>query len=177
MQVTNETKTGFSAEISVVPLWAWTLAGIAFIAAQIFFNVVVPRHSGGPPPWIRPGLGVLAGIAAGCYLLFIGYINRDAKRRGMSPVLWTIVAMFIPNALGIILYFLLRQPLRNACPQCGNTVQTAFNFCPCCNFKLCPSCPQCQRIVNFAYLYCPYCSATLRNQADAAPAPKPPAEK
>jgi hypothetical protein len=165
MQLRNETQTGLAAEIKVIPLWAWALAGIAFVAAQVFFNVVVARHSGGPPAWARPLLGLLAGIAGGCYLLFIGYINRDAKRRGMSPVLWTIVAVCIPNALGIILYFLLRQPLRSACPQCGNAVQAGFNFCPRCSYKLSPSCPQCQHVVGATDIYCPYCAASLRNQA------------
>ncbi len=94
-------------------------------------------------------MGLGAGLAGACYLLLIGYINRDAKRRGMSPLrfgrLWRL---FIPNALGIILYFVLRQPLRGACPQCGYAVQTGFNFCPRCNYKLSPNCPQCQRLVG-----------------------------
>jgi RNA polymerase subunit RPABC4/transcription elongation factor Spt4 len=164
MQVNNETRTGLSAEIKIVPLWAWVLVAFGFVAAQIFFNVVVARHSGVPPAWARPMLGLLLGLVLGCYLLFIGYINRDAKRRGMSPVLWTAVAVLIPNALGIILYFILRQPLRSACPQCGSTLQTGFNFCPRCNYKLSPNCPQCHRVVGIGDVYCPYCGTPLRNQ-------------
>ena len=64
----------------------------------------------------RPVLGLLAGVGGGCFLLLIGYINRDAKRRGMSPTLWTIVAVLIPNGLGIILYFILRQPREQCLP-------------------------------------------------------------
>jgi hypothetical protein len=165
MQVRNETQTGLTAEIKIVPLWASVLAGIIFVAAQVFFNVVVARHSGGPPAWARPLLGLMAGIVGGCYLLLIGYINRDAKRRGMSPTLWTIMALIIPNALGIILYFLLRQPLGRACPQCGGAVQAGFNFCPRCNHKLSPNCPQCQRVVSLTDVYCPYCGTALRSQA------------
>ena len=122
MQVRNETQSGFAGEIKIVPLWAWALAGIVFVAAQVFFNVVVARHGGGPPVWARPLLGLAAGLGGVCYLLLIGYINRDAKRRGMSPTLWTIMAVIIPNALGIILYFLLRQArssvARNAATRC-----------------------------------------------------------
>jgi len=165
MLLKDETQTGLTSEIKIVPAWAWALAGIAFIAAQVFFDVVVARHTNAPPAWARPLLGLLAGIGGGCYLLFIGYINRDAKRRGMSPVLWTIVAVIIPNALGIILYFILRQPLRSACPQCGNAVQTGFNFCPRCSFKLSPTCPQCQRVIGLNDVYCPYCGTSLRNQS------------
>ena len=162
MHVNNETQTGLSAEIRIVPVWAWVLAGIVFVAAQFFFNVAIARHAGGPPAWARPILGLLAGIGGGCFLLLVGYINRDAKRRGMSPALWTIMAVIIPNALGIILYFLLRQPLGRACPQCGSALQSGFNFCPRCSYKLSPDCPQCHRAVGFNDIYCPYCGTSLR---------------
>ncbi len=165
MQVKNETRSGFTAEIKIVPLWAWTLAAIAFVAAQIVFNGASLWHSGAPPAWCRPLLGLLAGMGGGCFLLLIGYINRDAKRRGMSPTLWTIVAVIIPNALGIILYFILRQPLRSACPKCGCAIQTGFNFCPRCSYKLSPSCPQCQRVISASDVYCPYCGTSQRNHA------------
>jgi RNA polymerase subunit RPABC4/transcription elongation factor Spt4 len=170
MQVKNETQTRFAAEMKVVPAWAWVLAGVAFVAAQIFFNIGLAHHTDAPPAWARPLLGLLAGVGAGCWLVFIGYINRDAKRRGMSPTLWTIVAIIIPNALGIILYFILRQPLRSCCPQCGTAVQPGFNFCPGCNYKLSPSCPQCQRVVGAGDVYCPYCGTSLR-QAGAPGVP------
>jgi RNA polymerase subunit RPABC4/transcription elongation factor Spt4 len=165
MQVKNETQTGLTAEIKIVPLWAWTLAMVAFVGLQFASNVVLARTSDAPPAWARALLGLGMGVLLGSLLLLIGYINRDAKRRGMSPVLWTIMAVLIPNALGIILYFILRQPLCSSCPQCGNAVQTGFNFCPRCNYKLSPSCPQCQRLVAVNDVYCPYCGTSLRNQA------------
>ena len=168
----DETQTGLTVEIGVVPPWAWALAGIAFVAAQWFFNIPLAHHSDAPPAWARALLGLVAGIGAGCFLLLIGYINRDAKRRAMSPLLWTIVAIIIPNALGIILYFILRQPRSSACPQCGNAIQTGFNFCPRCSYKLSPSCPQCQRVVGMNDVYCPYCGTAVRNQA----APESPAK-
>lgn len=172
MQVKNETRTGFQAELSIVPVWAWTLAAIAFLAAQWFFNIMIARQAAAPPAWSRPLLGLFAGLAAGCYLLFIGYINRDANRRGMSPTLWTVVAIFIPNCLGILLYFILRHPRPSACPQCGTAVQSGFNFCPRCSHKLSPTCPQCQHVVAPTDVYCPYCGTPLRNQTSPAAAAK-----
>ena len=168
MLARDETQTGLTSEIKIVPPWAWTLAVVAFAAAQWFFNVAIARQLHAPPVWCRPFLGLLAGVGAACYLLFIGYINRDAKRRGMSPVLWTIVAVIIPNALGIVLYFILRQPRSSACPQCGTSVQTGFNFCPRCSYKLTPACPQCQRVVAINDVYCPYCGTSLRDQVAPA---------
>lgn len=164
MLAPNETHTGFTAELKIIPGWAWGLAVIAFFAAQWFFNIPLAHQASPPPAWARPLLGILAGVGAGAFLLLIGYVNRDAKRRGMSPVLWTIVVIVIPNALGFILYFLLRQPMRRACPQCGYFVETGFNFCPRCSYKLSPSCPQCKRVVGVDDVYCPYCGTSLRSQ-------------
>ncbi len=163
MLAKQETHTGLSAEIRIIPTWAWLLAGVVFVAAQVFFDVTVARQNNAPPPWARPLLGLLVGVVAGCYLLLIGYINRDAKRRGMSTTLWTILAIVIPNALGIILYFLLRLPLRSLCPQCGHAVQLGFSFCPHCSYKLSPSCPQCKRAVGVNDIYCPYCGTSLHS--------------
>jgi RNA polymerase subunit RPABC4/transcription elongation factor Spt4 len=165
MQMKNEPQTGLSAEIRIIPPWTWTLAVIALFSVPFFFNAMVARQSNAPPAWARPLLGLLLALVVGCYLLFLGYINRDAKRRGMSPTLWTIVAILIPNGLGILLYFVLRQPLRCACPQCGNAVQTGFNFCPRCSYKLSPSCPQCQRVISASDVYCPHCGTSLRSPA------------
>ena len=168
----EKTRTGPKVGIRIIPTWAWLLAGIAFVAALFFSNVIAARQHHVPPPWARPLLGLLLGLVVGCYLLLIGYINRDARRRGMSPTLWTIVAVIIPNALGIILYFVLRQPLRTDCPQCGHAVHPGFSFCPQCSYKLTPICPQCQRPVGVNDIYCPYCGTSLRSQA--APVPSPP---
>jgi hypothetical protein len=173
MPVKNENQSIFARELKIVPAWAWVLAGICFIAAQIFFNVVMPHHHpvGGPPAWARPLLGLLAGIGGGCYLLIIGYINRDSKRRGMSPALWTIVAILIPNALGILLYFVLRQPLHSACPKCGHLLQGGCAFCSQCGCKLSMNCQQCQRMVGGDDLFCPYCGCSLRTPAASSAAP------
>jgi RNA polymerase subunit RPABC4/transcription elongation factor Spt4 len=169
MQLSNESRVTLSSEISIVPGWAWVLAGIAFVSLQYGFNVIVAREHDAPPAWARPLLGLLMGILLAAYFLFIGYVNRDSKRRGMPRILWTFVAALIPNALGIILYFVLRQPLRSTCPQCGNSVQSGFNFCPQCNYKLGPGCPQCHRVVSLADVYCPYCGTSLQNHPAPAP--------
>src|SRR5258707_13888414 len=101
MQVRSETRTGLSTEIKIVPVWAWALAGIPFIAAQWFFNIAVARHANAPPAWARPLLGILLGVVAGSFVLFFGYINRDAKSRGTRPTLCTLIANLLPKRLGI----------------------------------------------------------------------------
>jgi uncharacterized membrane protein YidH (DUF202 family) len=161
MQVRSEIRTQFSEEIRFIPRWAWALAAIGFVAVQIFFATFVARQSDTPPPVLRTLLGVLAGTIFGCYLLLIGYVNRDAGRRGMNRVLWTVIAVVITHGLGIILYLVLRQPLQGRCPQCDAVVQSGFNFCPKCNHQLHPSCPHCQHAVLGNDVYCAYCGGTL----------------
>jgi RNA polymerase subunit RPABC4/transcription elongation factor Spt4 len=164
MQVKTEAQTGLTGEIKIVPLWAWILAAVVFVGAQVAFNMLFAGLDD-PKAWVRVPMGFLAGTILGGYLLLIGYVSRDARRRGMSSLLWTLVAILIPNGLGIILYFILRQPLHKTCPQCGNSVQTGFNFCPRCSRVLSPSCPQCQRVVGGNDVYCPYCGTSLRDPA------------
>ena len=97
------------------------------------------------PAWCRPLLGLLAGVVAGCYLLFIGYINRDAKRRGMSPTLWTIVAVIIPNAW-VSLFICPAAP--SGAPlarSAASVVQAWIQLLPSLQLQAEPICPQCQR--------------------------------
>lgn len=162
MPINNEKQVTLATEIGIVPKWLWILAGTLFVGAQVLMNVVLAHQKDAPPTWARVLFGLLLGLVMGVFLLFLGYINRDAKRRGMSPALWTLVALLIPNALGILLYFVLRQPFQSACGKCGSSVQTGFNFCPRCSHKLSPSCPKCQHVVGPNDVYCPYCGTSVR---------------
>lgn len=114
----------------------WPLAG------QLAFSLLIPL--------------VLLGIIA-----FWGYIYGDAKRRGMRPVMWTLLAIFVPYAIGIILYFILRDPLPAECPTCRTLVLAKFAFCPQCGRILRPNCPQCGRTLEPGWVNCGYCGTKL----------------
>lgn len=159
--LTQPSANRFSDEMKLVPAWAYVLAGIGFICIQVVMNVLVPNEKNPPSQPLLGFLGFLAGAVLACYFLLIGYVNEDAGRRGMSRTLWTLLVIFIPNALGFILYFLLRQPALQPCPQCHTAVQPSFNYCPTCHTKLHPHCAQCQRAVRLTDTYCPYCGYKL----------------
>jgi RNA polymerase subunit RPABC4/transcription elongation factor Spt4 len=168
MPVKNETSTRFIDEILIISHWAF------FLAILGFFGVIAAVLSAGNPPMPLAAMVAIAlagGTVLGCYILLIGYVNSDAGRRGMSRLAWTLLAIFVPNALGIVLYFVLRKPRIAACTQCGNALQPGFNFCPHCSYKLSPSCPQCQRAVGVDSVYCPYCATPLRSQEAPASSP------
>lgn len=155
----------FTDELRAIPLLAGILAAVAFLGVPVVFFVAMARQPNAPPPVLRAFFGLLVGTIAACYVLLVGYINQDAGRRGMSRLWWTLLAVFVPNAFGIILYFILRRPLPATCPQCGSAVEAGFGFCPHCRYRLQPVCPQCQRGVMLGSLYCPYCGATLNQPA------------
>ncbi len=106
-----------------------------------------------------------------CLLFILGYVYRDAKRRGMNPVLWTLLVLLMSGPytfIGLIVYLLIRDPLPYTCPQCAASVSARFNFCPTCKCNLRPACPHCQREISDSDRFCPYCATEL------AP-PNPPA--
>jgi RNA polymerase subunit RPABC4/transcription elongation factor Spt4 len=158
-----EEKPQISEEIRVIPWWAFLLAALLFAGIQMLLHLVAFRRDPHPPPFpLQIFIGFMAGGILAFLTLLIIYVNRDAKRRGMNVTLWTIAVIFIPNAIGFVLYFLLRQPLASACPQCATMVNRGLNYCPKCRFALHPACPECHRAVRVGDTYCPYCAYELK---------------
>jgi len=172
MQVRSEIRTQFTEELRLIPKWAYGVAVLVFVGVQILFATLPAIQRDTPSPPVRSLLGFFAGAIIGCYFLLIVYVNRDAGRRGMSRLLWTVIAVVITHGLGIILYLVLRQPLQGHCPQCDAVVQSGFNFCPKCNHQLHPTCPHCQHPVLGNDVYCAYCGGALappNTQASTSP--------
>lgn len=78
------------------------------------------------------GMGLLIGAFFVVWLLCLGYVYADARRRAMPAVLWVLIAIFIPNLLGFLLYFALRRPLGSPCPSCGQSISAEQRFCAWC---------------------------------------------
>lgn len=169
----------FWQEFKLVPSWLrWTVAALYVIAVvtAIFVNLNPTLNEGHAfPPELQdnPALAslALAGIVTAVsiflasWIFMTAYVNRDAKRRGMSSALWTFLVIVLSPAyfaIGFILYFLMRAPLPYACPQCGKMVGARFNYCPNCKCNLHPSCPQCKQEVAEDDKYCPNCACDLR---------------
>jgi hypothetical protein len=175
MPIKNETSTRFMDEVRIISPWAFAIASLGYVlpAAAMVFAL---SHSAGAPPMPVPLMllvGLVGGTVLACAILLIGYINRDAGRRGMSPLLWTLLAIFIPHALGIVLYFVLRKPRILTCPQCREAVEPGFGFCPRCRCRLNAVCPKCQRSVNGGDKFCPSCGGDLGAAGSTASVPVP----
>lgn len=158
----NSRKTTFRNEWRVVPGWSKLLGLLlgAALAAFLFWNF--GREPSPPALLFQIFLALFATVILSVLVMLIGYVNRDAGRRGMSRTLWTLVVIFVPNALGFILYFLLRRPLLGACPECGVRVKPEFTFCPRCAARLLPTCPACNQAVSLADQFCTHCGAPVR---------------
>jgi len=169
-------KLRFWDEFRIIPRWLIVLVILLFLAVQVIallVNLMVDKDQIFPPELqSEPALASLAlaaiitgvSLVLGSLILLVGYVNRDAKRRGMNSALWTLLVIVLLPAwtfVGFLIYFLMREPLPYSCPQCAATVGARFNFCPNCKCNLHPSCPQCKREVVETDKYCPYCAYEL----------------
>jgi ABC-type Fe3+ transport system permease subunit len=183
-------KLRFWEEFRIVPRWLVATVAILYVIAvvvAITVNLAARNDPNGNdmfPQELRysPALAslALAGIVTAVSLsiatiiFLVAYVNRDAKRRGMSPALWTfLVIILLPGYLviGFMVYFLMREPLPYPCPQCATAVGARFNFCPNCKCNLHPSCPNCKREVFETDKFCPYCAHELVPSTGGIPAP------
>jgi len=109
----------------VVPRTAWLLALLAFGAAWLCL-----AHFGADEQ--QTLLTLACSLFAAAYVLALGYVYGDARRRGMSGLLWVLAAVLVPNLVGFLLYFLLRKPLLEPCGGCGSGMAAGHAFCPAC---------------------------------------------
>ncbi|MGA1983954.1 MAG: zinc ribbon domain-containing protein [Acidobacteriaceae bacterium] len=134
--------------LNVVPKPVRTTASvIVFGAALIGLTVgIVETHVGTPFAgthnlfyilWAIFGIagGLFIGGLFAIWILGLGYIWADARRRDMPYIPWTLLAAIVPNLLGFLLYFVLRKPLASPCPQCGMPIAAEQRFCPMCGFQ------------------------------------------
>lgn len=176
-------RSTFRQELRIIPKWLVWLCIVLYVVGLLVglsVNVHLYETEGvtamfpGDGSIREPGLSCLAlagvitlGVLAFSTMLFmLGYVYRDAKRRGMNAGLWTLLVLILSPAyllIGLIIYLLVREPLPYACPQCSTTVNARFNFCPNCKYNLHPACPQCQREVSDSDKFCPYCATELHH--------------
>jgi hypothetical protein len=181
----------FRDEFRVVPAWLKILCFVLWaiaVAIGAFIMVTAPdarpydlRDNMAASVVAMAGIITAVSLVISVFFFALGYVNRDARRRGMNSALWTlIVLLFLPTwgIIGFIIYFLLRDPLPYACPRCNSPVGPRFNYCPNCQCNLNPVCPQCKESVAETDKYCPYCANELlakaadRTNTSSAPSPE-----
>ena len=91
------------------------------------------------------------------------FIYHDAGQRGMNQWLWTFIAIFMPNLIGIIIYLIMRKPLLNPCPGCGSMLEPQLLYCPRCGHQSRQKCPSCNAPLDLGSQFCGACGAKLAN--------------
>lgn len=115
---------------------------IAFIVILIFvlFAVIIP-------------------IAIGVY------VYKDASKRGMNALMWTVIAALAPGAIGFIVYLIVRSNHSDVkCMNCGANVMPDFVVCPHCGSGLKPTCNTCGYPVEPGWAVCPGCGTPLDDE-------------
>jgi hypothetical protein len=148
--------TRFRDEMAVIPRPMWVITILGYVGLSVGI-VTLFEEPGRPFYLLAFGIPLIFSV----FLLLTGYVYGDAKRRNMRPLMWALLALLLPNAIGFILYFILREPLTYACPQCGKTVGGRFAFCPYCGASRSASCPKCRSAVEPEWPYCPHCGTAL----------------
>ncbi len=161
----------FTQELKVIPRTAWIIGAAIYLAitTPIFLFAIPNDPTLGKWPRLGQALFVYGLMSLVIPLIALwGYVYGDAKRRGMRYVMWTLLAIFVPDLIGVIVYFILRSPLPKVCPGCGDMVKSGFAFCPKCGTALQPTCPQCGRAVEISWCNCPQCGQKLPTQSPRA---------
>ncbi|MEO6924657.1 MAG: zinc ribbon domain-containing protein, partial [Bryocella sp.] len=153
-------------ELRMIPRWSMVLAAVLFLGMQYLFHFVMPHHKHEMLP-LRIMMSYAWGTLVASYALLLGYVSRDVKRRDMSAGLWMLVCVVLPGGIGAVVYFMLRQPVLSCCPNCATSVDTAYNFCPQCQFQMAPVCSVCHRGVKITDAFCTQCGHDLA--IDGAP--------
>jgi RNA polymerase subunit RPABC4/transcription elongation factor Spt4 len=145
----------------VIPVGGWVAAGIVFLLGFLLLSLIFVQSPHRIPVPLRLIVPILVPLLLAGYTLLIGYVNGDARRRGMRYVMWTLLAIFLANGIGIILYFILREPLLVYCSRCGAGVQPSHAFCPRCGAGVQPACQTCHRTVLAGWTHCAWCGNQL----------------
>lgn len=160
-ETTSANRSAIAGRNSAVAWWAWVLAAAAFVFFLIFFNTYVPHQSNPPPRIVSALLGVLVGVVFAGWMLLVGFVHNDAAKRGMNRWLWTAIVLFVPNAIGFILYLLTRKQLLTDCASCGYPIQPSYRFCPKCASPRLAACGHCNTPIQPGDLYCNNCGKIL----------------
>ena len=161
----------FVQGLKIIRWPAWLVAFFFYVfLASFALGFAIPRDPNMHlwAEWQRLAFALLVPLIVFPMILLVGFVYSDAKRRRMRYVVWTFLAALIPDGIGIILYFLLRDPLPLPCPKCSADIPHAYSYCPHCGTQIVRACPSCRRKIEPDWANCAYCGTKLNGESQNA---------
>jgi len=93
--------------------------------------------------------------------LWIAPSKRPRSREPSAHVLWTLLVAVMPQGIGFIVYFVLRDAVLQPCRSCDSLARREYAFCPQCGVSLPRICPSCGKPLEAAWSHCAYCGVRL----------------
>ncbi|HEV2489466.1 MAG TPA: zinc ribbon domain-containing protein [Candidatus Acidoferrales bacterium] len=155
--------SSFRDNLRVIPWGAWITGLVFYVALATLAHFMVPtdREMSQWPLVGQLAFTFLMPLAVFPLIAIWGYVYGDARRRHMNAIGWTLLAVLIPYLIGLILYFILRDPLPADCPGCHQIIPAKYVFCPNCGRALRPHCPHCGKAVERNWVNCGFCGTKL----------------
>jgi len=153
----------FGDRLKSIPSPAWVVAFVLAVPVTLALALGPMRFDDAMRSWpaiAKAGMLVLPAGFMFAYSLLVGFIYADARRRRMRHVMWAWLAV-VPYFLGVILYFIMRDPLPTPCPHCRTEVHQSFAFCPSCGTSVHPTCAQCGKPLQPEWMNCPHCGSHI----------------
>lgn len=118
--------------------------------------------------FVVPFFFIIVALVLSVYIMIGVYVYKDAGKRGMNKVLWTLIALFVPSFLGLVAYLVVRNNSISIskCPQCLQIVRQDYEICPNCGFELMQTCDNCGKAVSRDWKMCPWCRHELLHYHD-----------
>ena len=105
---------------------------------------------------------VVIAVVLAIPILIGSYVYRDAKKRKMDAVLWTVVAIIVPGLVGLIIYLVVRgNSVDVNCPVCDREISNSYTLCPHCGAPLKPFCSNCNAVIDLSWKLCPQCGTAI----------------
>ena len=110
-----------------------------------------------PPKPCWSLISLFGGAILAVIVLMVGYVNADSKRRGMNSLLWTLLVIFIPKALGFLAVFPAAQTAADAVSEMRHRDGIGLPLLPKCGYAVTPICPHCGRAIKPRLHVLSYC--------------------
>ena len=89
------------------------------------------------------------------------FVYVDAHWRGMNRLLWTLVAIFVPYFVGLVVYLVVRSPMIVRCHSCNAVVNQSMLYCPQCGDAFKRQCASCRAALENTDRFCHHCGAAI----------------